>query len=861
MSKANPPKWADWLIEKCCASHLVEEVQGDLHEAFYWRLEEKGAGKAKWYFVFEALRSIRPSNLKPTHYLTQYLMMYKNYIKTGWRFLKKHKLYSGLNILGLALGISFCWLAYLYANDETSFDKYLTNHESLFRIVIDMQRGDDVSYIGGSSNAMTVLFEEQIPEIESTARITSEYGVIKKGEEILDQSYITADQTLIGYLDLEFLEGSANQFDQPNDAIISESLAGKLDIRGKAVGEIISLANGGEGFDDFIIRGVYRDIPENTSVRRDMIVSYANYLANAPERRLTQWFDINMNSLIKLTGPEAKIAAEQKMNELHQENEPDDVTNDNVSIVLRLQPISEIHLNSDYGQYNGISRGGNTELIRLFASIGIFCLIISMINYSNFNISLYINRAREVALRKVIGAEKSGIFSQLITESFLSAIISGIIALALLILILPAFSSFVQKNYSLEYLINAQFILGAIGILVLVAFISGVYPALVLSRFQIIKSLKGEQKIKSGKWITQSLLGVQFIIATVLVAGMLTMNSQIKYLSTFDTKIDTENVICLDYIQGDKSNIKSFVNELSQLPEVQNVAAISGYNGTRTKGENPFSVRHLRIHKDLLKLLDIEVIRGKNFDEELSDQSQYILVNEAFVAKMGVENPIGEIAEFEYGDLKNPKIIGVVEDYHFQSAKSTIDPLVIYQAPAYPLQSVYLKLNQGISLNQEKLASVWAKYFDPFPFDFIYLEERYQRDYRQEQRMMKLVAIGCFVSIFLAAMGLLGIVGLQLNQRLKEISIRKVLGASSGSLYQVFTKRFLLIIILGLTGGLTIGNYLISDWLNGFPYHVDFGLNIMTLTIAITICIALATIISQVFRAIRTNPVQYLKDE
>ncbi|MEQ9465832.1 MAG: FtsX-like permease family protein [Ekhidna sp.] len=861
MSGPNPPKWADWLIEKCCASPLVEEVQGDLHEAYHWRLKEKGISKAKWFFIFEVLRSIRPSNLKPTHYLTQYLMMYKNYIKTGWRFLKKHKLYSGLNILGLALGISFCWLAYLYANDETSFDEYLSNHESLYRIVIDIQRGDNIDYIGGSSNAMTVLFDEQIPEIESVARFKSEYGVIKKGEETLDQPYIIADQSIISYLDLKFLEGSGNQFDQPNDAIISESLAGKLNLRGKAVGEIISLANGGEGFEDFIIRGVYKDIPENTSVRRDMIVSYANYLANAPERRLTQWFDINMNSLIKLTSPQAKIAAEQKMNKLHQENEPEDITNDNVTVVMRLQPISEIHLNSDYGQYNGITRGGNTELIRLFASIGIFCLIISMINYSNFNISLYINRAREVALRKVIGAEKSGIFSQLITESFLSAIISGVIALALLVLILPTFSSFVQKNYTLDYLINTQFILGAIGILVFVAFISGVYPALVLSRFQIIKSLKGEQKIKSGKWITQSLLGVQFIIATVLVAGMLTMNSQIKYLSTFDTKIDTENVICLDYIQGDESNIKPFVNELSQLPDVQSVAAISGYNGTRTKGENPFGVRHLRIHKDLLKLLDIEVVRGKNFDEELSDQSQYILVNEAFVAKMGVENPIGEIAEFEYGDLKNPKIIGVVEDYHFQSAKSTVDPLVIYQAPAYPLQSAYFKLSPGSTFSQEKFASVWAKYFDPFPFEFSFLEDVYQQGYKQEERMMQLVAIGCFVSIFLAAMGLLGIVGLQLNQRLKEISIRKVLGATPGNLYRVFTSRFIVIILIGLVLGIGVGSVLINGWLEDYPFHVDFDGSIISLTAIITLAIALITIISQVFKVTKTNPAQYLKDE
>ncbi|WP_424961841.1 FtsX-like permease family protein [Ekhidna sp.] len=857
MSGPNPPKWADWLVEKCCADHLVEEVQGDLHEAFFWRVQEKGLTKARWHFILETIRSIRPANLKPTHHLNNYIMRFKNYIKTGWRFMKKHKLYSTLNILGLALGISFCWLAYLYAQDEMSFDQHLPDHESLYRIVLDFQRGDDVHYIGGSSNAMSVQFAEKIPEIESIARFESDFGLIRKGEGTIGQPLIMTDRNMIDFLNLNFLEGAANSFDQPNEVIISETLAGKLNIRGKAVGQIISLIRG-EEFEDFIVSGVYKDIPENTSVKSDMIMSFANYLVNVPERRLTTWFDININSLVKLTNPSSRADAEIKMNQVQQENEPD---GEDASVLLKLQPISEIHLNESYGHYNGVSRGGNPELIKLFVGIGIICLIISMINYSNFNISLYINRAREVALRKVIGAEKAGIFSQLITESFISAVLAGILALGVMMLLLPYFSSFVQKDYGLDYILNWNFIAGATTILVVVAFISGVYPAFVLSRFHIVKSLKGEQKIRSGKWITQTLLGIQFLIATVLVAGMLTMNRQIQYLSSFDTKIDYNNVLYMDYIQADEGRIAAFVNDLTQMPEVAEVAAISGYNGTRMNGENQFDVRHLRIHQDLISLLDIQIVRGRNFDPEISADESAILVNEAFISKMNLENPIGEIVPFEYGEVLNPKIIGVIEDYHYESVKSTVDPLVIYIAPAYQLQSVYFKLSDGTIFDQDKFDAVWAKHFDPFPFEFSFLEEVYQQGYRQEERMMQLVAIGCFVSIFLAAMGLLGIVGLQLNQRLKEISIRKVLGASSGSLYRVFTKRFLLIIVVGLTAGLTLGSVLISQWLEDYPYHVNFGGSIIGFTIAITLSIALVTILSQVFKVSKTNPVQYLKDE
>lgn len=858
MSRHSPPKWADWLIRRLCTPHLLEEVQGDLHEAFHWRVEKRGIVRARWLFVFETFRSLRFSSLRPTNYLNQNLMMYHNYIKTGWRFLKKHKLYSGLNIFGLALGISFCWLAYLYANDELSFDKHLPDHEKLYRVVADFQRGDDIHYLGGSSNAMSVQFKEQIPEIESIARFKSGYGLIQKGEETLGQSLIMADLEMIKLLNLNFLEGTASSFDQPNDVIISETLAGKLNLRGKAVGSIISFIGEVES-EDFIVRGVYKDIPENTSIRRDLIVSYANYIANAPERRLTTWFDINMNSLVKLKNPSTLASVEQKMNQMHQENEPD---KEDTKVTLMLQPIADIHLNDNYGHYNGVSRGGSTDMIKLFVGIGIFCLIISMINYSNFNISLYINRAREVALRKVIGAEKFGIFSQLITESFMSALLSGVLAFIIMLILLPYFSSFVQKSYTISYLFDWSFIAGALIILGGAAFISGLYPAFVLSRFKIIKSLKGEQKIKAGKWITQSLLGIQFVIATVLVAGMLTMKSQINYLTTFDTKVDYENVLYMDYIPADENQISAFALDLAQMSEVSSVSAISSYNGTRMKGEVQFDVRHLRTSNDLMGLLDIEIIEGRNFDpNKSSDGSQAILVNQAFVKKMGLDRPVGEIVPFEYGDLKNPKIIGVVEDYNFESARNVIDPLVIYQAPAYPLQSVYLKLSSGTVFDQSKFETLWSKHFDPFPFEYSFLEDVYLRAYRQEQRMMKLLTIGCFVSIFLAAMGLLGIVGLQLTQKLKEISIRKVLGASSKSLYKIFTQRFIAIIAIGLTGGLLVGNVLINKWLENYPHHVDFGVNIIGFTIVITASIALIAIVSQVFKVVKTNPVQYLKDE
>lgn len=851
----HPPSWADRLLAFLCRADEADEILGDLHEAFHWRVHEYGLRRARWLFILEVLKSIRFSTLRPVTAMNQYFMIYRNYLKTGWRFLLRHKLYSGMNIFGLALGITFCWLAYLYADDERSYDRHLSDHDRLYRITIDYTQGDETRYIGGSSNAMSVQFLEQIPEIENLVRIKSDYGLLKSGEEVISQSFIIADPEVTALLDLKFVEGTGDNLDLPNEAIISERLAGKLDLRGRAIGSVLSL-NRGSSFEDYIIRGVYKNIPENTSIKGDMIVSFTNYLGTAPDHRLTQWFDINMNSLIRLADHAEPGSVEDKMNQLHAENDAESKE----KVLLKLQPLTDVHLNPQYGHHNGIAPGGNPDLIRLFIVIGIFCLTISMINYSNFNISLYINRAREVALRKVIGAERSGIFSQLLTESFLSSLLAGFLALVILIGLLPYFSAFVQKSYDPAFITDPGFLSGALSILILVALISGFYPAYILSRFSIVRSLKGEQKIRSGKWITQMLLAVQFVIATVLIAGMLTMHQQVQYMSTFDTKMNFENVLCVEFPSDDDDRVLRFLADLEQLPEIAGVSAISGYNGTRiTTEEVQFSVRHLRIERDFAGLLGIQLLDGRNFDPEMtSDQTTSVLVNQTFVDRMGLEKPVGEVIPFIYKDLKNPKIIGVIEDYHFKSAKSEVEPLVIYTSPQYPLYEAYLKLETG-AVARDKLEAVWNRHFDPFPFEYTFLQEQYLKAYEAERLMMQMVGFGCFAAIFLAAMGLLGIVGLQLSQSLKEISIRKILGATAANLYQIFTERFLAVIGAGISIGIVLSYYFIDSWLSSYPYRINFGWRVVATTIVVIFTIAFITILCQVFKVVRANPVSYLK--
>ncbi|GEM_PF-2093468 len=856
MKVYDPPAWADRLITKFCPEAKVEEIQGDLHEAFHWRCEERGQTIAQWLFIYETLRVIRPDLSHPLQNVKNYIIMYKIYLRTGWRFLLKHKLYSTLNILGLALGISFCWLAYLYTNDEISYDRHLANHEKLFRIVADFKPSDKTHHIGGSSNAMSLKYAEEIPEIDQVIRIKSSYGMIKKEEETLPQEFLYADQELIDVLGLFMVEGHATSFDLPNDLILSESLAAKLNIRGKAVGHIISLSDE-NGQTDFIVRGVYEDIPLNTSIRSDMMVSFTAYESASTERSLTTWFNINMNSLVKIHDVASRTLVEEKMTDIHYKN-----SSHEAETFIKLQPVSQIHLDDTYGHYNGIVGAANIDMMKTFLIIGLFCLIISIINYSNFTVSLYIHRASEIGLRKVVGAGRSSIFSQLITESFLSCILACILALGILAILLPQFSDFIGKNYSLDILINQRFLLGACVILVLTSFLSGAYPALVLSRFSILQSLKGEQKVRSGKWITQGLLALQFMIATGLIAGVITMQKQVNHLANFDTKIDYDNVLMMR-IPGSEAKLLQFVNDLKALPEVAEVAAISGYNGTGIEtSEQRVEVAHLRLEGDLLSMLDIAVTEGRNFDPNLgSDRSDKVMVNQALVKALGIENPIGATIPFDYGELKNPTIIGVVEDYLYNSAKTKVKPLVIYQSPQYQLNQVYVKLNTTAIFDESLFASIWSDHFDPFPFQFRFLEARYKDEFRAEQLLINLVGTGSAVAIFLATIGLLGMVGLQLGLRLKEVSIRKVLGADNSSLYRLFTSRYLMVISLGIVGGLASSYFSISAWLEGYAYRIDMSMLIVAPTIFIVLIIGISTILGQISRVLRANPVTFLRSE
>ncbi|MGB3465477.1 MAG: permease prefix domain 2-containing transporter, partial [Cyclobacteriaceae bacterium] len=459
-SSYDPPRWANRLLEFLCREESLEEIQGDLFESFHWRAENKGAAYAKRQFIKETLLSIRMSNLKQFQFMDQFITLFRSHCKSGWRYLWKTRTYSSINIIGLSIGIVFSWFAYIYMKDQFSYNQHFRNVKDLHRLSIQANMFDNVINFPGCSHVATEKIREQIPEVEGMARFTDDQALIKLGKTTLDEQYLMAEKTLLDYLNLNFIEGSPGDFKSPDQVVISESMAYKLNIRGESADHYLEVLDSAT-FSSYRIVGVYEDIPLNSSINTDIILPYSHFIGNSDEAGSKSSFSIS--TILKLNNEADPELVAEKINLLiNTKDSP-------ATYMALLQSIEGLHLSDNYFAAKGFLPGGNSRLIWMIVIAGILCLSISIINYANFSISLYMTRAREVAVRKIMGSAGSGVFNQLMTESFLTVILSALVALGLFVLIAPLFSNLVEKQFTIIDLFSIEFIPGVFIILLGIA--------------------------------------------------------------------------------------------------------------------------------------------------------------------------------------------------------------------------------------------------------------------------------------------------------------------------------------------------------------------------------------------------------
>jgi putative ABC transport system permease protein len=858
-SYKSPPSWALRVLQSVCPPDLIEEIEGDLYEAFQWRIEKKGINYARRHYITEVLRNLRYLRVKLPFTQNIGFMLLKNYFKTGFRFLWKTKGYSALNIIGLATGIAVCWLSYIFVSDEYSYDQFYPNSGELYRITATMSFGDEVEKFAGSSYIMGEEFPNQVPGIKAASRFKSGYALLKVGEETFGQSIRYADPAFFDMFSIEFEVGNAGDFTTPNTTVIDGSTAERLGITDIDGTQEIELTFGSQ-ITRFQVTGIFKDIPVNSSLRPRIIVPFNFWKTIVREGRLTTWYDINMNTFFQLEESASVASISEGMTKVLKANNEDDET----EVSLGLQALSNIHMNQDLETGNGIGGRADGQLVTTVTIVGLLCLIIACLNYSNFAIGNYLTRLREVAVRKVFGAKKKFVFQQFVSETFISVFIAVLLSIAIMALILPSFAEFANKRYTLDTVFGTEFITGGIILMILVTVLAGVYPALVISRYTILSSLNGKDK-KGGKGVfAKALIVVQFAMAVFLITGMLTINKQLNYMINFDTGYNDENIVTMIYPLSDQTEIIKFKNDLKKIPSIESVTFSSSYNGTdlRLDENTSIDVRHARVDADFLSTLKISVLDGRDFDvNQPSDFSSKIIINQALVDKLGLENPVGQRIPFDYGDVQNPMIIGVVPNYHYESLHSEVEPMLMYMSPEYVMQVHMIKVNKYDPAVIDQIEAVWKRNFAPNPFEFSMLEDDNNAEYELEASIRNISQAGALIAVVLSCLGLMGVVGTQVRRRLKEVSIRKVVGAAPSDILALFSARFIGLVFIGFTIGLVLTYFLIDAWLEEYTNRIDFSWDIGALAVVITFVVSAATIVSQLYKAIHLNPVTYLKEE
>ncbi len=842
-------KFTDQFLGLFLQGDLKEEVSGDLQEAYLRRTTRKGNGYAKFFLLWELMVSMRLTNRKFIKLKIGQFMFFQNFIKTGFRFIWKTRRYSFINILGLTFGIALAGYTWLFVSDQYSYDRFHTHAESTYRIGMKMTYKGEPRVFGGASFVMGEEFKRNVAGIVAGSQLKSGYPLLKFKGETQDFVCHYVDPDIFRILDFDFLSGDASLFGDPRDIFVSRSFYERM-----GQPETVEFIFNGEN-EIFQVVAIYEDVPGNSSIRPEVLVSNSFYRTLVPERRLTAWFDVNLNVLLRLEkGASPELLAEQ-MTALLPEEEIDMVSE------IFLQPLTEIHTDAELRAGNGLigTMDGAVLWVLIFTST--LCLLISTLNFANFSVGNYLKRVKEVGIRKAIGADRSIIFSQFLVEVSINVLIALFLAWLIQILLLAPFSEYIEHQYTASYLFSGKYILGMVSVAILAILLSGIFPAIFLSGMNVLKALSGYKFMAHRRPLSKLFLSFQAALSIFMLLVTFTTQQQLRYLLDFDLGYDSDNLLYGILQDSEKSAILK--EELLQLPGVEYVSFNSGYNGTRLKDEyDRINTRHLRVDPDFVEMVDLEIVQGRNLNPEIStDQTNAALITETMARELGFENPVGEILPIDYGELKYPTIVGVVKDYHFRSPRYDQEPLVMYLAPAYPFQYLFVKTSHTSPELAEKISAVYEQVCAPFGLQYSWMSDYNQRVYDSESKVSKVSLLGSALAIFLAALGLLGVLGTNIEKRLKEVTIHKINGASVTALYNIFFRNFLPWLGLGLIGGVVPAFFLMSEWLEGYANRIVLSADLFVVGILSCAVIFFLIMLIQLSRINRLNPVNFLRDE
>jgi putative ABC transport system permease protein len=796
--------------------------------------------------------------------------MFRNYFITAIRNLLRNKIYSVINILGLSFGLACAMLIILYVKDEVSYDRFNEKKDQIYRITAQMldEQRHEVFKSGKTGMLHGPSFKQDIPEINEFVRVSKDEHVIKVDDKIFNQPVIFADDNFFSVFSFPLISGDPKKvLTNLNSMVVSDEIAKKYFGTTEVVGKTIELKIG-QKFEPFIISGVAKRSPQNSSVKFDMMLPMKFQEKIDPD---DHWLNFFISTFLVINPKADPSVVVNKMTRVYEERAKDqlkEAKEKNMfkgSVTWGLQPLLQIHLSKDYAAEDELSDASNPTYSYILTGIAILILLIACINFINLTIARSLKRSKEIGIRKVIGGQRSQLIGQFLGESFIVCFISFAFAVILASAALPVFNELANKRLNLSYLINTELIIVFIGLFFITGFAAGFYPALVLSGFNPIQTLYNRVKFSGKNYLAKSLIVLQFTLAALLIISTFFIYAQFHFLANKELGYNDKNLalVDLDWDAGKKITAL-FKTELSKNPSVQMVATHNrGRQGTVAKADGKeISFDYEHIDDKYLPALQIPIVKGRNFSADFpSDSTHAVLINETFAREAGWKDPIGKTVDLFWRNRKLT-VVGVVKDYHYRSLKEKIGSQLFTSEPEGNASQLNIKISPvDVPQTLQFIESTYKKLVPFYPFSYEFKNEINARAYEAEEKWRQIISIASILTIFISCIGLLGLTMLSAEQRTKEIGIRKVLGASVSNIVQLISGNFLKLVLLANIIALPVAWWAVHEWLQNFAYHIDISWWVFALAVLITLLIALLTIGLHAFKAALANPVKSLRTE
>jgi putative ABC transport system permease protein len=788
--------------------------------------------------------------------------MFKNYFKTAWRNLLKNRLYSIINIGGLALGMAVSFMLLLYVYNELSFDKFNTNSDRLYRVLRNQPSNGELKTGDATPVPLSPAMQKDFPEVDKVARANWPYDMLMNyKDKALKINTLTADASLLDMFSFDFIYGNkSSALSDPSTIVLTASGAKALFGDQNPVGQVIKLNNQYP----LKVSAVIKDNPQNSSFQFNALMSWQTFEAEESWIKTSGWGNYSFKTYVMLKPRASLTAFNAKLKNIVARYNPENKEN-----TMFLYPFAQYHLYSDFK--NGVSVGGRIEYVRLFSLLAIGILIIACINFMNLSTARSERRAREVGVRKAVGAQRFSLIQQFLSESVLMALFALAISLVLMILLIPFFNDIINIHLTIPYNNPWAWII-ALGVTIFTGLVAGSYPALFLSSFKPVKVLKG-QLITTKTTIRprQVLVVIQFTFAISLILSSIFVFKQINYIRNRPVGYSRDGLIEMGADGNILKKFDAFRQEAINAGAITDAALTSGSitnNGSSSwmitwsgqlPGEEKLPIDQIAVTYNFVNTYGLTLVQGRDLNIAHPSDSTGILLNESAVKLMRFKEPLGQLVKWQ-GVQRT--VIGVVKDYVWGSPYEPVKPAIIgYMKDWVGNMGIRLNPMTPVSKSLATLQAIYKKYNPEYPFEYKFTDEGFAKKFATEKLLGTMSAGFTGLAIVISCLGLFGLASFSAEQRRKEIGIRKVLGASIGNLWFNLSQEFVKLVIISFVIGSVISWYYIYNWLIKYTYHTNLSLWVFATTMLLSLGICLMTVSWQAIKAAITNPVKNLRSE